>query len=358
MTVHPRLWIGLAAVLAVAATAVAARGLGGRPAGSDLAAAAPPATAVVTRGTLVATERVSGTLGYGTEHVVSAHTPQPGTVTWLPALGGTVARGQPMYNVDNRPVVLLYGDVPPYRTLKSGLTGPDVRQIEANLAALGYGGVKVDARYTSATAAAVERWQADIGQPRTGRVEPSAVVVAPAAVRISGWRVTPGDPAAGPIVSYTGTTRVVSIDLDVDRQTLVQPGLATTITLPDGRSTPGAIVAVGQVATIHSAATRALTGEATGTATIEVTVAVADQAALGALDSAPVEVALVSRRAENVLTVPVAALVVLPTGGYAVETVDRGTTRYATVRTGMFADGRVEISGDGVADGTVVVVPS
>jgi peptidoglycan hydrolase-like protein with peptidoglycan-binding domain len=245
-----------------------------------------------------------------------------------------------MYRVDNEPVVLLYGGLPPYRSLRPGLAGPDVRQVEENLAALGYSGFTVDARYTAATAAAVRRWQAGGGLPPTGQVEPGRVVVASGSIRVSDWHLAPGDSAAGRILSYTGTTRVVTVDLAVGLQTLVQPGLATIITLPDGRTTPGTVASVGAVATIRRAVADDPTREADDTATIAVTVAVADQAALGTLHSAPVEVALVSARTEH-----------------ALEVVGGGTTRYVAVQTGMFADGRVEISGPGIAEGTVVGVP-
>jgi len=52
-----------------------------------------------------------------------------------------------------------------------------------------------------------------------------------------------------------------------------------------------------------------------------------------------------------VLTVPVTALVARPGGGYAVQS---GAT-YLPVRTGLFADGYVEVSG--VAAGLTVAVP-
>jgi multidrug efflux system membrane fusion protein len=44
-------------------------------------------------------------------------------------------------------------------------------------------------------------------------------------------------------------------------------------------------------------------------------------------------------------------------GGFAVQVVDGGTTRQVPVRTGLFADGRVEITGDGLAEGMTVGVP-
>ena len=55
---------------------------------------------------------------------------------------------------------------------------------------------------------------------------------------------------------------------------------------------------------------------------------------------------------ENVLTVPVAALVALAEGGYGVRSSRARATRYVAVETGMFAGGRVEVSGDGLAEGT------
>jgi len=85
---------------------------------------------------------------------------------------------------------------------------------------------------------------------------------------------------------------------------------------------------------------------------------VTDQTKLGSLDSAPVSVTLVSDTRENVLTVPVAALVALAEGGYGVQVIEGSTTRYVAVKTGMFAGGRVEISGDGIAEGTVVGLPT
>ena len=57
------------------------------------------------------------------------------------------------------------------------------------------------------------------------------------------------------------------------------------------------------------------------------------------------------------LTVPVAALVALAEGGYGVEVVDGRRTRYVAVETGLFAGGRVEVTGDGLAEGMTVGMP-
>jgi multidrug efflux system membrane fusion protein len=54
----------------------------------------------------------------------------------------------------------------------------------------------------------------------------------------------------------------------------------------------------------------------------------------------------------------VQALLALREGGYAVEVVEAGRSRYLAVRTGMFAGGMVEITGAGLTDGMTVVTTS
>ncbi|HEX6674625.1 MAG TPA: peptidoglycan-binding protein, partial [Actinomycetes bacterium] len=143
----------------------------------------PPATVKVTRTTLVETKKVSGTLGHGDAVPVGAA--QAGTLTWIAPEGSTVKRGEPLFKVDERPVVVLYGSLPLYRTLREGVKGLDVRELERNLARLGYGGLTVGDAYTAATAALVRGWQADLGRPQTGTVDPGQVVFKPEPVRIA-----------------------------------------------------------------------------------------------------------------------------------------------------------------------------
>ena len=72
---------------------------------------------------------------------------------------------------------------------------------------------------------------------------------------------------------------------------------------------------------------------------------------------AAVDVTFTAGARKEVLTVPVTALVALSEGGFGVEVVKGSTSSYVPVKTGLFADGRVEVSGAGVAEGTVVGVP-
>ncbi len=356
-----RVTVGIGvAVLAAAAAAAAAIGVGGTDAADTANVGLPPATATINRATLTETENVNGTLGYGDATTVSARSSAGGqsgssvggTLTWLPTAGTVIQRGKPLFRVDETPVPLIYGSLPLYRVLSNGAEGADVKELEQNLAALGYTGFTVDDSYTSATAGAVQRWQENLGLDQTGRIDMNQVVVAPSAVRVAELKLGVGDPASGPVLTYTGTTRVVDVALDVAQQHLVSKGIAATVTLPDGSVVDGIVDRVGTVATTSGSA-----GGGGSTTTINVVIKLSDQSTLGTLDAAPVTVTLVSDRRENVLTVPVGALVALAEGGYGVQVVDGVSSYYVAVKTGMFAGGRVEITGDGLAEGTVVGMP-
>jgi hypothetical protein len=164
-------------------------------------------------------------------------------------------------------------------------------------------------------------------------------------------RVAVGDPATGPLMTYTGTTREVDVALDVAKQHLVKVGIAATVTLPDDSTVEGKVTSVGTVATTSG-------GQGQATTTIAVQVTITDQTRLGTLDSAPVSVTLVSDKRENVLTVPIAAPVALAEGGYGVQVVEGSSTRFVAVTTGLFANGRVEISGGGITEATIVGLPT
>jgi membrane fusion protein, multidrug efflux system len=362
----------------VVAGAVATAIVGGAVAGLVLAfgsaakepaadSALPPATAQVRRMTLVETKTVPGMLGYGEAVPVSAG--GPGVLTWIAPVGSTVKRGGPLFKVDERAVVALYGSLPLYRMLRPGTNGRDVRQLERNLAALGYRGFTVDDTYTSGTATAVRRWQAYLGLPKTGTVELGRVVFTPGPIRIAGHAAQVGDTigresgqGAVPVLSYTGTTRLVSVELEVADRPLAVKGRAVTVTVPGRRPVRGTVARVGTAITAQGAApgegtTPESTNATTADAVVEVTVTIPDQKGLGALDAAPVDVDFVSSKREDVLAVPVVALLALPKGGFGVEVVEGARTRIVPVRTGMFAAGQVEVSGKGIAAGVRVGVP-
>ena len=68
------------------------------------------------------------------------------------------------------------------------------------------------------------------------------------------------------------------------------------------------------------------------------------------------DVFVTSEVSENVLYVPVNALVALAEGGYAVEVLSSGEQIYISVEIGVFTDGFVEIVGN-IEEGQEVIVP-
>jgi peptidoglycan hydrolase-like protein with peptidoglycan-binding domain len=338
-----------AAAVALTAGAAAAVVVALPDAQEQAQASAPTATAVVKKETLVDTETTDGELGYGDP---TAHASRlSGTVTALAAESSTVTRGEALYRIDDDPVVLLYGTLPAYRTLSSGDTGRDVKQFERNLWALGYRGFTVDRTYSSATAEAVRDWQDDLGLAETGTVDPARIVYASGAVRVDSRTAEPGDVVqpGTDLLETTGTGRVATVELDISDQRLARKGSAVRVTLPDGKEVAGTIKGVETVVTPAE-------GQQEASTSLSVTIGFA-QAPAG-LDQAAVSVEFTAAKRPGVLTVPVAALLALAEGGYGLEVVDGGRSSITAVETGLFADGRVEVSGSGIAAGTTVGVPS
>ncbi|MFI8425866.1 peptidoglycan-binding protein [Streptomyces sp. NPDC085479] len=336
-------------------------------AGETDAKGLPPATAPITRGDLTDSSQRDGTLGHLGERKINAGGPG-GTLTWLAAPGSVVARDERLYEVDGAAVRLMYGDEPMYRTLKTGDEGTDVRQLEENLAALGYTGFDVDDEYTAKTAAAVKRWQKSHDLKQTGTVGPERIAFAGGAVRVKeagadagggagggggGGRIAPGDrlTTGTPVLTVTGSERVVTFEVPASEAASAKTGTKVMVTLPDGARLPGRVSAVGRTATAGD-------DPQDKTPKIDVTVSFDDPDKVKGVDQSPVTVELTGEIRRDVLSVPVNALLALPEGGFGVQVVENGTTRDVRVELGMFAQGRVEISGDGLRAGTKVGVPS
>jgi peptidoglycan hydrolase-like protein with peptidoglycan-binding domain len=318
------------------------------------ASALPSTTAAITRGDVVDTESVDGNLTYADERTIAAGA--AGTVTWTPAEGATITRGKPLLKVDGKPVTLMYGSLPLYRALRQGVAdGADVKQLERNLKALGYGAdMTVDDSFTAATAAAVKDWQDDRGLPETGGVDAGQVVFESGAVRVSEVKTAVGGHVApaGPALTVTGTERVVHVDLDATKQDIAKKGAAVTVELPDGKQVKGRITEVGTVAKASNTDNQ---DPGDDSYSIGVDIKVSGKG-IGRLDQAPVTVEMESERGKNVLSVPIEALLALREGGFGVEVVDGGTSRIVPVELGTYGGGRVEVTGPGLREGLKVGV--
>jgi peptidoglycan hydrolase-like protein with peptidoglycan-binding domain len=364
--------VALGLALVVTGSAVVLVGDDGGSRGNDKSdTTASTSLAAVSRRTLREQERVDGSLGYGKSRPVG--NALQGTITWLPPEGGTVKRGDTLYRVDENPVVLLYGDVPAYRRMARGMDdGPDVAQLEANLKELGYADGLIDTpdnRFDAATEAAVKRWEKALGVTQNGVTELGEVVFRPGEQRVGTHELTIGADArpSQDVMETTGTSRVVTVELDARKQSIAKVGDKVEMELPTGKVLSGTVADVGKVAKTSSGSGSGsgsgggAGGSGSGSSTkptVTVTVTVDHQQASGDLDGATVKVRITRSSKEGVLAVPVNALLALPDGGYGVEVDQNGIRRVVKVETGLFSSGYVEVSGDGISEGTKVVVPS
>ena len=183
-----------------------------------------------------------------------------------------------------------------------------------------------------------------------------------------------GSGGGATVLTATGTTPVVTVDLDVTQEYLVKPGDAVSVVLPDGVTTVGGRVeTVGNVAVCPggggsgtgngSSAADQSPCESSGsgnnsTPTVTVTIALDSVPPGATLDQAPVNVNITTERADNVLAVPVNALLALTGGGFGVEVVTGTTSHLVGVTTGLYSNTLVQISGAGLTAGMRVEVPS
>jgi hypothetical protein len=319
----------------------------------------------------------------------------PGTTyTALPDVGDVIKEDQSVYSVSNQSVPLLYGSVTAYRAFYVGMSdGSDVGELTADLIALGYGsGLTQSNHYSSATAAAVERWQSALDLPATGEILLGEVVFEPGPIRITAVTPSVGSPAGGggdatgaggggggggTVLTATSTTPIVTVDLDVSQEYLVKPGDAVSVVLPNGMSSVGGhIETVGNVATCPSggdsgSGTGAQTGSSSASTstcssgasstnsgpTVPITITLDSSSPGATLDEAPVNVDIMTQTARNVLAVPVNALLALQGGGYGVQVVTGNASQLVRVTTGLYADNMVQVTGSGIRTGMRVEVP-
>jgi hypothetical protein len=329
---------------------------GGRHPASGVADnATPTSLATVTSRSLSSQTDVSGTLGYG--GAGSVVNEASGAATWLPGSGQVIRAGQVLYRVSGKPVVLLDGRTPAYRSLSEGMTGLDVLQLNRNLVALGYASSSAldptSDYFGTETKYALERLQAQLGVSQTGKLGLGQAVFLPAPLRITKVTATLGTnvPQGEVIAQASSTARRVVVNLDASQQSSVKAGDKVMITLPSNRITEGVVTSVGKVANSSGSS---------GSATVSVYIALRNPRVTGSLDQAPVDVQITTATVKQSLVVPINALLALSSGGYGVETIAaRGVRQLVPVTLGLFddADGLVQVFGS-LSPGERVVVPS
>jgi len=320
------------AVAAAGLVAAAALAAGGDSAPRAAEATPARATAAVERRDLVDRETLAGTLGYADPGTLAAGA--DGTLTGLREPGSVVTRGHSLYAIDGHAAAfLLYGGLPVWRDFEPGMTdGEDVRQLERNLRALGHDPGAVDDDWDADTTAAVMRFQSARELDENGSLARGEIVFRRGPTRMGEPKAAVGDQTSPgrPLAETASTERRVTVMLDARRQRLARRGDRVDVELPSGRTVRGRVAEVGKVAT-----------KLEEEVVIEVTITLAGRA--GDLDQAPVDVEFAVERREDVLAVPVKALLARQGGGYALELTDG---RLVNVEPGLYADDMVEVTGD------------
>ena len=272
-------------------------------------------------------------------------------------------------------IVLLFGDVPAWRDFSHGMSpGTDVKQLKQNLIVLGYAGhdqMDINETFDEQTVAALKKMQRQLGVPASGDIRFGDIVFLPGISLVQyaddfprvGANVASGNISFSLVPTVQITTRFdsdgkISLDrqslhqvktaIDVSDQDLIHVGSSVGIELPDETIVEG---------TVRDIATVAVVPQGNQDPYLEVIVTPGNSAGLARWTGATVTVSFVSELAEDVLTAPVASLVALLGGGYAVESIEQDVTRLVPVEIGMYSDGVVEISGPGLEAGMTVVVP-
>jgi peptidoglycan hydrolase-like protein with peptidoglycan-binding domain len=285
-----------------------------------------------------------------------------GTYTKLPDNGDQVDCGDVLYRVDDKPVLLLCGASPAYRSLSEGDSGPDVAELNANLVHLGYATraqLAPSAGYfSSATASALENLQSKLGVARTGSLDLGRAVFLPESMRIAkvtgelGGTARPG----AQVAQATSDTLEVQVHLEPSQQGEVKKGDRAQVTLPGNKSVTGKVDRLGRVAQVPAGQNANV-----GDATIPAYISLDDPEKARGLDKAPVQVEITTKGVESALSVPVTAIVGRSGGGFAVEVVRAGGRReLVAVKLGLFdtAGGRVQVVQGELRQGDQVVVPS
>lgn len=217
-----RTMVAIAAVSGVLAAAVGVGSFALHSPDERITTTVPPAvlTATVERTTLTTELTGVGTFEPVGTVLVSAAPPagMAGVVSATPrAVGEALPWCAPLVEVSGRPVLVLHGDLPAWRDLTVGDTGPDVRQLQTALRECG-ADVLADGVFGEYTARAVKALYADAGYAA----------------------VTSADSALGGATSATDASTASTTSMDVAPAAVVNASVVTTLELEsEMESEPG-----------------------------------------------------------------------------------------------------------------------
>ncbi|MGN6241805.1 MAG: hypothetical protein ACTHNI_18945 [Cellulosimicrobium cellulans] len=140
----------------------------------------------------------------------------PAVVTGqVPEVGAELGAAGVALEIAGRPVIVLPGELPAYRSLRVGVSGPDVLQLKAALGAVGIDPGRADSDlYDAATATAVEKLYAQVGYPAPSAAEEAALAVTSAREGVRGAEDALDGARAALSAAQTGATDVEKLQAD------------------------------------------------------------------------------------------------------------------------------------------------
>lgn len=130
-------------------------------------------------------------------------------------VGATIDAATVVLEVVGRPVIALPGELPTYRTLRTGVSGPDVQQLKTALRAVGIdGGDPAGATYDAAAAAGVRALYQKVGYepPTAGEETQGAVKAAQEGVEAAQSEVGSAEAALSAAASASGGASLTELD--------------------------------------------------------------------------------------------------------------------------------------------------
>ena len=290
---------------------------------------------------------------------------------------GRVSGGTLIADVSGRPVFVLQGNFPMYRSLTEGMTGPDVAEFQAGLIKAGYGVSDATGKFGESTAAALRDLYAAYGYTMTSSssestspspsTSPSAPTSPSQALSVGQVPTIPiGEIAfvrSLPAIVVTVNTPVGSIQAGGAIVTLSSGHLDFHAALPAvsaGQVRLGMRAVVTVQGSQRSFAAKVDSVPAAGSNSTNVTLRSAGPVPRDLAGQTAQVVVTTSATPGRVLAVALAALQSEPDGSPAVGVMSHSSVVLVPVKVGETGDGYVEITGETrvIRPGTLLVIPN
>jgi hypothetical protein len=270
----------------------------------------------------------------GAAEVPSAAGGSDRVLTEVAAIGTPLRDGAVAYRLNGEAIVTMIDRTPSYRLLRQGDSGSDVLALERLLDRIGRAdGITVDDEFDADTADAIATWEESLDRTDPdGIVEFGDLLVVGESFEVTGIVATVGDqvPAGTALLSVGSGGSDAVVDVPVGELSKWKVGGSARIEIA-GTTTPGTIRSVSRDVVDGSAPVHVALGS------------------VRPLLGTPLRVAVTGAPRENVIAVPVSAIVTGRVGTTVVRvmsgTGDAASEREVPVEVGLIVDGWAEVTG-------------